>query len=53
MAMRDARASMTDVAQWRALLSAFLRPVYLEDPIFEQTVVLYARSRGGAITGQL
>ena len=44
-AMRQARDdSASDLAYWRAIMSAFLRPVELQDPIFETAVVLYATS---------
>ena len=33
------------VAYWRLLLSAFLRPVCIQDPMFQQVVVLYALNR--------
>ena len=46
LAMRSARGNLTDVraSYWRVLLSAFLRPVRVLDPSFEQVVVIYART---------
>ena len=46
LAMRRARGNLTDVeaSYWRVLLSAFLRPVLVLDPAFDQVVVIYARA---------
>ena len=45
-AMQQARESCGhDIANWRAILSALLRVVTVQDPQFEETVVLFAKRR--------
>jgi hypothetical protein len=48
-AMKQARESCGhDIANWRAILSALLRIVTVQDPMFEETVVVFAKRAGGS-----